>query len=156
MKLHRLKGQLLTKSKSPLANHLKSGCLVVSAIAGSLFAYPLSAADMDAKATEPKSQQSSNAYHSGSTIFVDPATGKIRAPTQAERNALQQKIDTEHKFSKSDDGLVQVQLPDGSYMVDLQGRFQHTLKIQSGADGSLTYQCDTQPEHSHVAKDSEE
>ncbi|MEN8219390.1 MAG: hypothetical protein ABFS56_24150 [Pseudomonadota bacterium] len=38
-------------------------------------------------------------------------------------------------------------------LVDLRGRFQ-TLKVQIGADGSLTYQCDTEPEH--VARDSED
>jgi hypothetical protein len=138
---------MIDKSSPSLANHLKSGCLVVSVIAGSLAAIPLSAADLDA---EQKSQQSSSA--AAKRAFIDPETGEIRAPTPAERQALQQEIDAEQKRSRQSELTFRPAVNGDGYIVDFRGRFQHSLKVQIGADGSLTYQC----EHEHVARDSED
>jgi hypothetical protein len=45
------------------------------------------------------------------------------------------------KDNKSTDGLVQVQNPDGSVSVDLQGRFQNVMLAKKNTDGSVDQAC---------------
>ena len=45
------------------------------------------------------------------------------------------------KDNKSTDGLVQVQNPDGSVSVDLQGRFQNVMLARKNDDGSVSQAC---------------
>jgi hypothetical protein len=45
------------------------------------------------------------------------------------------------KNNKSTDGLVQVQHPDGSVEMDLQGRFQNVVMAKRNDDGSISTAC---------------
>lgn len=45
------------------------------------------------------------------------------------------------KDNQSTDGLVQVQNPDGSVSVDLQGRFQNIVMAKKNDDGSVSQAC---------------
>jgi hypothetical protein len=45
------------------------------------------------------------------------------------------------KDNQSTDGLVQVQNPDGSVSVDLQGRFQNVMMAKKNDDGSVSQAC---------------
>jgi hypothetical protein len=45
------------------------------------------------------------------------------------------------KDNQSTDGLVQVQNPDGSVSVDLQGRFQNVMVAKKNDDGSVSQAC---------------
>lgn len=49
-------------------------------------------------------------------------------------------------FRQDDLGLHVVTLPDGSQMVDLQGRFQMAATASTGADGHIHQQCLTEHE----------
>jgi len=50
------------------------------------------------------------------------------------------------KDNQSTDGLVQVQNPDGSVSVDLQGRFQNVMVVRKNDDGSVSQACIDNPE----------
>jgi Na+-translocating ferredoxin:NAD+ oxidoreductase RnfG subunit len=52
-----------------------------------------------------------------------------------------QQISDALKDNKSTDGLVQVQHPDGSVSVDLQGRFQNVVLAKRSDDGSISQAC---------------
>ena len=45
------------------------------------------------------------------------------------------------KDNQSTDGLVQVQRPDGSVSMDLQGRFQNVVIAKKNEDGSVSQAC---------------
>lgn len=58
--------------------------------------------------------------------------------------------------SESDEGLVEVTLPDGSTMVDLEGRFQSVAMATKTAEGDTTVGCFTGKdalEHAHLARE---
>lgn len=58
----------------------------------------------------------------GAVIAIDPETGRLGMPTAAQMLELSAAERT--GLLRTADGLVPVRLPDGSIMVDLQGRFQ--------------------------------
>jgi len=71
----------------------------------------------------------------GLIIYIDPETGRpTSTPTEAQRAAMQSAL-TE-LLNYSDEGLVEVVMPDGSVVMDLQGRFQSTLIVQVAPDGT--------------------
>jgi hypothetical protein len=76
---------------------------------------------------------------SGMRIFRDPETGEIGPPSAEALAALPQ-------ATPPPSNLVQVRLPDGSYMVDLQGHFQETMIMSIDANGRRTIECVTDPE----------
>jgi hypothetical protein len=49
------------------------------------------------------------------------------------------------KDNQSTDGLVQVQNPDGSVSIDLQGRFQNVTMARKNDDGSVSQACVDNP-----------
>jgi hypothetical protein len=49
-------------------------------------------------------------------------------------------------LNKSTDGLVQVQNPDGSVSMDLQGRFQNVTVARVNEDGRVEQSCIDEPE----------
>ena len=57
-----------------------------------------------------------------------------------------QQIADSLKDNKSTDGLVQIQHPDGSVELDLQGRFQNVMIAKKNADGSVATSCVDNPE----------
>lgn len=75
---------------------------------------------------------------SGQQVFVDPVTGELRAPTAVESLLLASTLD--ESLSQSSEGLVVVELEDGTLMVDLQDRFQE-VALASIVDGRLTFAC---------------
>lgn len=76
----------------------------------------------------------------------DPLTGELRAPTAEEMAALGAGLSrAAQSLNYSDEGLKQVVLPDGTVMVDLQGRFMSTSVAFIDADGRMVRQCNDHP-----------
>ena len=71
----------------------------------------------------------------GMRIFKDPETGEIGPPT-AGSSALEMDANSEDMT-----GLKQEVLPDGSVMVDLQGRFQESMVMRIDANGHSFMTC---------------
>lgn len=78
----------------------------------------------------------------GLVVFIDPATGlQTSSPSDEQRAAMQAALAA--ALDRSEEGIYDVYLPDGSVMRDLQGRFQHALVAKVAPDGGLRYRCVT-------------
>lgn len=76
--------------------------------------------------------------------FRDPETGQMRHHTSAELEALRATL--EAWFNDSTEGLEEVRLPDGSVMVDLEGRILHSTVATVAPDGSVRVLCLADPD----------
>ena len=89
-------------------------------------------------ADEQKPETSAAA--AGMRAYVDPATGKlVSQPVTAEQQ--RQATASDPAFGQDSSDLRVVQMPDGSTMMDLQGRFQQATVATKQADGSLSTYC---------------
>lgn len=78
----------------------------------------------------------------GMRVQLDPETGGLAA---AKSTPLSLESDPAIRLSHSSEGLRQVVLPDGSVMVDLEGRFQEYVIMEIGPDGRTRMRCAQQP-----------
>ena len=79
----------------------------------------------------------------GQDVQIDSQTGDIQrlTPQEAEKLAAGLKP----MLNQSTEGLVEVQQPDGSVSVDLQGRFQNVTVARVNTDGSVSQSCVDNP-----------
>jgi len=76
----------------------------------------------------------------GMVAFIDPETGRLSStPTEAQRAELRAML--ADRMNDSYEGLVEVAMPDGSYMIDLQGRFQDLAVVLVAPDGTRHFEC---------------
>jgi len=76
----------------------------------------------------------------GLVAFIDPATGGLTStPTEEQRAALRAALAA--LVNESDAGLYEVVLPDGTVVMDLQGRFQEAVVVQVAPDGTRNLAC---------------
>jgi hypothetical protein len=78
---------------------------------------------------------------SGMRVWIDPETGAIRQPTEAERKAVAERFSVDALLNKSSEGLLVITKPDGAKFIDLQGRFMHTLVVTITEDGTMLTRC---------------
>ena len=74
----------------------------------------------------------------GMRIYRDPETGDIGMPGP-------EHMVTDANANQDVSDLKQVRLPDGSVMIDLQGRFQETMIMTIDAKGQRAVRCATDP-----------
>jgi hypothetical protein len=79
----------------------------------------------------------------GAVIAVDPETGRLGLPSPEQMRELTAAERT--GLLRTAEGLTQVQLPDGSWMSDLQGRFQTFSVVRLGPDGEFRLDCVDDP-----------
>ena len=72
--------------------------------------------------------------------YLDPETGTITTIRPIGFEQVQ--IDP---LNDSDEGLVQQVLPNGSVMIDLQGRYQEYMVVRLDANGRRVFQCEKNP-----------
>jgi hypothetical protein len=87
------------------------------------------------------------AGEAGMRIFRDPVTGEIGPPPADAGAQMESAV-----VPIDDAGLLQVRLPDGSYMVDLQGRFQESMVMQIDANGNRVVRCVDDPKKAFQQK----
>ena len=123
-----------------------AGLAIVSALAGLALA-----AEVDEAPAEPTSAESPTVatgappQGAGMVAYIDPETGRLTSsPTAAQRAEMQAELAA--VLDRSQDGLFDVVLPDGSVMRDLQGRFQNAVVVRVAADGKLGAGCVTDAE----------
>ena len=80
----------------------------------------------------------------GLQVAIDPATGKLRTPTPAEARQLAAALGLMLKDTSED--LERVVWPDGTTVVDLQGRFMSVAVAAVDDDGTLVTECVTDPD----------
>jgi hypothetical protein len=76
----------------------------------------------------------------GLRAYIDPATGRLTAaPTEAQVRGLDEGLDA--LANRSSEGLAAVTQPDGTQVVDLQGRFRSLSTATISATGSVRLDC---------------
>lgn len=91
---------------------------------------------------------------SGLRVTIDPETGQMVVPPPADRRKMALSPAMQNAFSQSDEGLPTVVLPDGTVMVNLQGRFRNLLFATVDAEGQLKVGHEV-PEEIEVSDESE-
>jgi hypothetical protein len=79
----------------------------------------------------------------GQDVQVDSQTGQIQELTPEEARKLAAGL--KPMLNKSSEGLVEVQHPDGSVSMDLEGRFQNVTVARINKDGSVSQSCVDNP-----------
>jgi hypothetical protein len=72
-------------------------------------------------------------------VAVDPATGRLRPPTDEERRALGLALG--RLANRSGDGLVSVPRPGGAQSIDLGRRFLNVSVATAAPDGQASSMC---------------
>jgi hypothetical protein len=75
----------------------------------------------------------------GIVVGIDPETGRLGMPTAAQMLELSAAERT--GLLRTSEGLTEVQLPDGSWMVDLQGRFQVFSVVRLDPRSGRVFTC---------------
>ena len=76
-------------------------------------------------------------FAGGLRAYVDPQTGALAAPSPAGAGVQELPPALRQAFSTSDEGLVEVVLPNGVVKVALQGRFMSATFATIGEDGEV-------------------
>jgi hypothetical protein len=79
----------------------------------------------------------------GQDVQVDPQTGQIKPMTPEKAQEMAELLKA--RLNKSTAGLVQVQHPDGSVSMDLQGRAQNVVLARTNSDGTVEGTCVDEP-----------
>lgn len=77
---------------------------------------------------------------SAQRAYLDPATGRLLREPPPGAPVMVLGPEVLNMLSTSDAGLVERALPDGGYMVDLQGRFRHMAVATVADDGTIVIQ----------------
>jgi hypothetical protein len=118
--------------------------LAVGAMAAvSMRANKAQAGKADSSMTD-QSKQTHLATMNGQVVEVNNQTGAVRPLTPEEQQQIANGM--RNMLSQSDEGLKQVQRPDGSVSMNLEGRFQNVSVAQKNEDGSISQSCVNSPE----------
>ena len=74
----------------------------------------------------------------GMVVSIEPETGRLVMPTAEEMNQLT--VAERTGLLRTSAGLTEVRLPDGTVMVDLQGRFMEFTFVRLDREGQLHFQ----------------
>jgi hypothetical protein len=97
----------------------------------------MSATAQHAAKGNAKGNDDVNVSASGQKVAVDPASGKIRKPTQEE---IQQLV-SGMELNDSAEGLTPRIVGTSTLALDLEGRFQNVVIVKINPDGSLSKAC---------------
>jgi hypothetical protein len=121
----------MMKTKSTSSRWLLTSATLAALAAGSATATETPAA--------PAAVQPQSSLDSGVRAYVDPATGKLRQATAAERAEEAQQSAAAAQSGKGK-GVRFVKRADGAVRAeDLEGRFMESVVVKRNADGSLSY-----------------
>lgn len=102
----------------------------------------MSASAQHAAKGNAKGNDDANVSASGQKVAVDPATGKIRRPTQEEIQDLVSGM----QLNDSVEGLTPKIVGNSTIAIDLQGRFENVMIVKINPDGSLSKACVVSPQ----------
>ena len=119
---------------------------IFSALAGPALAGGVEETPAEPQAAEsPTAAAGAPSQGAGMVAYIDPETGRLTSsPTEAQRAEMQAALAA--VLDRSQDGLYDLILPDGSVMRDLQGRFQNAVVVRLAADGTQSAGCVTDAE----------
>ncbi|MDO3387313.1 hypothetical protein QWI17_15840 [Gilvimarinus sp. SDUM040013] len=114
-----------------------SKCLFGLGILSVILAAPLVIAETD-DSSQPDAE--ADTYQGGWTAWLDPNTGELSKEPPPKGVALPVDNNALRSFSTSDVGIVPETLPNGTVVVDLQGRFQQGTMATIDKDGNVKTQ----------------
>ncbi len=94
---------------------------------------------------KPATESEAGSRLGGLQVYIDPATGKLRAPSPEEARAMAASL--ERIFSQSTQGLQAEQQADGTLKLDLRGRFMSVSLARRSPDGSVATDCTNSLQH---------
>jgi hypothetical protein len=101
---------------------------------------PAAATPSEQPAAQTPAEAAPTVAAAGLVAYIDPATGGLTStPTEEQRAALRAALAA--LVDESDAGLSEVVLPDGTVVMDLQGRFQEAVVVQVAPDGTRHLAC---------------
>ncbi len=83
----------------------------------------------------------------GFKVYLDPKTGALSDQPVGEPTNMTLDHLRAVALNQSTEGLEIVRMPDGSEIVNLEGRFQHALEIHIADGGALVVRCAVHGEH---------
>jgi hypothetical protein len=108
--------------------------------------FALGSLDINSATADPTAQEdeqlsaATSAGQSAARVYIDPKTRKPGGPPPGiEPPGLI--IAEQNRLSRSDKGLEKRQLPDGTSLVNLQGRFQNMTVVNKTPDGKSHMTC---------------
>lgn len=90
-------------------------------------------------ATTTRPRQNGTVGQAGMRVFRDTDTGLIGPPTPQQAADLAASEGDDLMFSS--EGLHPMRMPDGSLMIDLQGRYQESAVARKNAAGKVEWNC---------------
>ena len=103
-----------------------------------LAAFALSGLGITRATAGPAEQD--DAQLSAARVYTNPETGKLGGPPP-DIEPLGLSIAERNKLNRSGEGLEKRQLPDGTLLVNLQGRFQNMSVVSKTPDGKTHITC---------------
>jgi hypothetical protein len=76
----------------------------------------------------------------GRIVALDPETGQLGAPSPEQLRALRAAAGIA-SVGRTEEGLAETRLTDGTVILDLGGRFQENVLARLDGNGRLTYRC---------------
>ena len=122
-------------------------CIVLAVGAATAIANFASRNPATPRASQSAAPSANNsAQAAGNFVTVEVGGKKLRVNAQVLQQGpltqeQSQQIADALKGNKSTDGLVEVQHPDGSVSMDLQGHFQNVVLAKKNDDGSVSTAC---------------
>ena len=83
----------------------------------------------------------------GFKIYIDPKTGVLTDQPIGEPTVMTLDHLRAVALNQSAEGLEIIRMPDGSEMMNLEGRFQHSLEVHVADGGALVVRCSVHGEH---------
>lgn len=126
-------------------------CIVLAVGAATAIANFATRGAAPTHATQSAVPSNDSAQQAGNFVTVEVGGKRLKVNAQTLQQGpltqqQSQQIADALKGNKSTDGLVEVQHPDGSVSMDLQGRFENVVLARKNDDGSVSTACVDNPE----------
>jgi hypothetical protein len=85
----------------------------------------------------------------GMMAYIDPETGELTTGPRPAGVSVELDPDLQNALRRDDQGLEVVKHADGTWSMDLQGRYQHVSMVRIDENGNMTVCTDNAPAVEH-------
>lgn len=140
MKKQKVKNTQKTRSRAWILITILASAVILAVVVGSLVSSPTAEAQQESS-RQPQAADDTTVEFANQKITIDAQTGRLRKPTVEEARAIVEAVT--HLTDRSSEGLRVKKGPNGSRLVDLQGRFQSVVLAKPNPDGTNEVRCVT-------------
>lgn len=141
MKKQRVKNTRKTRSRAWILITILASAVILAVVVGTIVSSPTAEAQQESSGQPQVSDDDATVEFANQKITIDAQTGRLRKPTVEEARAIVETI-TGHT-DRSSKGLRVQPGPNGTTMLDLQGRFQNVVLAKPNPDGTNEVRCVT-------------